>query len=127
MRRFFRILRYAKPYRLGLALGVVCVILVAGVNLIQPPVYAFVIGVLLPNAAKRVHTYTWHPPLVGWSITLSDLHWLAVILLVILSLNALSGFLSFARTYLMSWLGERLLFDIRNQVFLRLQELPMQF
>jgi len=127
MRRFLRLLRYAKPYRLGLSLGILSVFVVAGVGLLTPVAVGFVIGVIIPNAANHHDRYTGHIPLAGAPMTLSNLQWLSLIFVIILGLHALSGVVSFARTYLMSWVGERLLFDIRNQVFLRLQELPMQF
>jgi subfamily B ATP-binding cassette protein MsbA len=127
MKRFFRILRYAKPYRAGLGLGILCVVLIAAASLVMPQAIGFVIGIVIPNAEKGRHTLSAAIPIVGTRLVMGNLEWLTLVLAGILILYIIMGFLSFVRTYLMSLVGQRLLFDIRNQVFLRLQELPMQF
>ena len=120
MRHFLRMLGFARPYTPRMFAGVLCVVAVALSNLVLPQVLAFVTIKVL--AERKMTASLW-----GHYITLTGPRWLALTLGVILVLYVVRGFLSFGRTYLMSWVGERILFDMRNSVFQRLQELPLHF
>ncbi len=57
--------------------------------------------------------------------TLAD--WLIVIFFVIVIYYAIFGVLSYFCTYVMTWVSQRILFDLRNKVFSHLQSLSMRF
>ena len=122
MRKFLRLLGYARPYMVRMGLGVLCVAVVAFTHIMMPQITKFVIDRILGSHGRPVTLR-----LVGMSLTLRPLAMLNFIFVCILLLYAVQGVMSFARTYLMSWVGQRVLFDIRNGLFQRLQELPMQF
>jgi len=124
MKRFLRMLRYAGPYKWRMGLGVFCVVFVALSNLILPQFFGFIVGRVLPG-----HRFSDPLPvsLWGWRITHTCGHWLFLVFVAIVALYVVRGVVSFARTYVMSWVGQRLLFDLRNAVFQRLQELPIRF
>jgi len=120
MRKFWRLLRYGRPYVPRMLLGLACVLTVALSNIIWPFVIRFVIDQVLTKERATLS-------LLGLSLTLSSLQWLNVIFLFLLALYVIRGTIAFVRSYLMSWVGQRILFDLRNQVFQRLQDLPMRF
>lgn len=123
MKRILRLVRYASPYKLRMGFGLLCVILVSLSGLVMPQIIRFALNdLLLPPANKPVTLTTF-----GLDFTFSKFQWLNLILIGIVALYVGQGALSYARTYVMTWVGQRLLFDIRYQVFQRLQELPMRF
>ncbi len=122
MRRFLRLLGYARPYGVRMGLGLVCVAVIALTHITMPQITKFVIDNILGSHG--------HPVTLNvrvFRLTLPALPMLNLIFVVILLLYTVQGLVSFVRTYLMSWVGQRVLFDIRNALFQRLQELPMQF
>jgi subfamily B ATP-binding cassette protein MsbA len=117
-------LRYAGPYKWRMAFGVFAVVFVALSNLLLPQFLGFVWGRLLPGHSLSSPVTLSLP---GRIMTYTCGHWLLLVFLAIVALYIVRGFISFARTYVMSWVGQRLLFDLRNAVFQRLQELPIRF
>jgi len=122
MRDFLRLLRYARPYTVRMALGVLCVAVVALTHIAMPLVTRFVFDGIIGSHGRPVTVR-----LLGFGVTTTPLLMLDLVLAAVVTLYTIQGAVSFARTYLMSWVGQRVLFDIRNHLFQRLQELPMQF
>ncbi|UCH36133.1 MAG: ABC transporter ATP-binding protein [Armatimonadota bacterium] len=122
MRKFLRLLRYARPYVVRMGLGVLCVAVVALTHVAMPLITRFVFDDIVGGGGRPATVR-----LGAASLTLDPLAMLNLVLVAILTLYAIQGAVSFVRTYLMSWVGQRVLFDIRNHLFQRLQELPMQF
>ena len=122
MRDFLRLLRYARPYTARMALGVLCVAVVALTHVAMPLITRFVFDGIIGAHGRPVTLRV-----LGLSLTTSPLVMLNLVLVAIVTLYTVQGAVSFVRTYLMSWVGQRVLFDIRNHLFQRLQELPMQF
>jgi len=122
MRDFLRLLRYARPYTVRMGLGVLCVAVVALTHVAMPLITRFVFDGIVGSHGRPVTLRV-----LGLSLTTSPLVMLNLVLVAIVALYTVQGAVSFVRTYLMSWVGQRVLFDIRNHLFQRLQELPMQF
>jgi len=120
MKRFLRLLRYARPYALRMFVGLLCVLSVALSNLVFPQVIRFVLDEVIRKPQPTLR-------LLGYSLSMSPVGWLNTIFVFLLLLYVARGVISYGRSYLMSWVGQRILFDVRNQVFQRLQELPMRF
>ena len=72
-------------------------------------------------AATLAHT------VLGYDFHYTLINWLVVILFVIVVYYAIFGILSYLCTYVMTWVSQRVLFDLRNKVFSHLQSLSMQF
>ena len=68
-------------------------------------------------------TYT----LLGREFHYTLIDWLTIILFVIIIYYAIFGVLSYFCTYVMTWVSQRILFDLRNKVFSHLQSLSMRF
>jgi len=105
-----------------MGLGVLCVAVVALTHVAMPLITRFVFDGII---GAHGHPVTLR--VLGLSLTTSPLVMLNLVLVAIVTLYTVQGAVSFIRTYLMSWVGQRVLFDIRNHLFQRLQELPMQF
>jgi ABC-type multidrug transport system fused ATPase/permease subunit len=120
MKKLIRIFGYAKPYWGRLLLGILCVLTVAGTGLVMPKIIQFVLDDVLRKPFISIKLF-------GLSLSFSNKEWLFIILATIMILYVFRGAVSFARTYLISWVGQRILFDMRNHVFQHLQNLSMQF
>ncbi len=75
----------------------------------------------------KVYTATLAHTLIGREFHYTLVNWLIIILFVIVVYYAIFGILSYLCTYVMTWVSQRVLFDLRNKVFSHLQSLSMQF
>ena len=75
----------------------------------------------------KVYTATLAYTLLGREFHYTLIDWLIIILVVIVVYYAIFGVLSYLCTYVMTWVSQRILFDLRNKVFTHLQSLSMQF
>ncbi len=112
-----RLLGYLKPYRLQL-IGAIALLLF---NSALTPAFP----TLLARALDR-YIIAANPPfsLVSVDDRLVSLTWLVVLYM---ALRALSFGLRYGYTYLVSWLGQRIIFDVRREVFVKIQRLHMGF
>ena len=101
-----RILSYIKPYLHVLALALVCTMLAAGGNLYLPWIFRDMIDKVL-NA--------------------KDYYMLNVISASIVVIFLLRGVFLYGQNYLMSFVGQHVIIDIRSEVFRKLQRLSMSF
>ena len=110
-----RLLKYLRPYRLWVWLALSMTLGVAVMELIGP--YLFGLGIdwyIVPGFA---HTLTRHKALLG-------LLWVVAVYLG--SLLASFG-LQYAQVRIMQWVGQEIMYDLRKEIFERLQRLPMSF
>ncbi len=75
----------------------------------------------------KVYTATLAYAVLGREFHYTLVDWLTVILFVIIVYYAIFGVLSYLCTFVMTWVSQRILFDLRNKVFSHLQSLSMQF
>ena len=105
-RDLVRLLSYAKPYRGRLAVALLSLI-IAGVLALAVPQ---VVGMLIDAAFVQRDSQTLN----------------RFALLLVLVFGAQAGF-SFLRTYLLSYTGERIVADVRTQLYNHLTSLPVSF
>jgi len=105
-RDLLRLLSYTKPYRARLGIALLSLFVASGLGLAFPLVVR-----LLINAAFVEHDS-------------GKLNRLAVALVGLFAVQALFSFL---RTYLLSYTGERIVADVRTQLYEHLTNLPAQF
>ena len=105
-RDLLRLLSYAKPYRVRLAIALLSLIIAGALGLASPRV----IGMLI-DAAFVQH----------------DLHKLNVLALLLVGLFAVQAGFSFLRTYLLSYTGERIVADVRTELYNHLTSLTVSF
>jgi ABC-type multidrug transport system fused ATPase/permease subunit len=104
--KVWRILSYARPYRRQLSLILLCMILSTVLSLPQPIVLKLLIDDVLVTG---------------------NLPMLNLLLGGLLGLYILQNVVSFAQRYLSSIVGQRLLIDIRQQIYAHLQRLSPKF
>ncbi|HRP47064.1 MAG TPA: ABC transporter ATP-binding protein [Trueperaceae bacterium] len=112
-----RLLRYLKPYRLQLVLGVGLLLLNSALAPIFPTLLARALDNYIIASAEPFASLTMDARLQGL--------WMVVILYMSLRLG--SFVLRYGYTYLISWLGQRIIFDVRREMFTKIQRLHMGF
>jgi ATP-binding cassette, subfamily B, bacterial MsbA len=105
-RDLLRLLVYARPYRLRLGIALFS-LLIAGL-----------LGLAFPQIVRL---------LVDAAFTQHNAHKLNVLAGVLVGLFAVQAAFSFLRTYLLSYTGERIVADVRTQLYNHLTALPVSF
>jgi subfamily B ATP-binding cassette protein MsbA len=105
-RDLVRLLRYAKPYRVRLAVALLSLFIAGGLGLLFPQV----VGMLIDAAFVQ-----------------RDSQKLNRFALVLVGVFATQAAFSFLRTYLLSYTGERIVADVRTQLYNHLTALPVSF
>jgi ATP-binding cassette subfamily B protein len=101
-----RLIKYLKPYRWHVALGIVLSLLVSAMEAVRP--YFTKIA-------------------VDTNIAQGDMHGLLVTMLIFLVIMIVRGFIQYANAYLTQWIGQRTIFDLRMEVYRHLQKLSLKF
>ena len=101
-----RLIKYLKPYRWYVLLGVLLSIIVSGMEAVRPWFTKYAVDV---NIAQR------------------DSGGLLITVLAFLVLIIARGFIQYASAYLTQWIGQRTIFDLRMEVFSHLQKLGIKF
>ena len=101
-----RLLRYVRPYRWRVAAAVAVLIAGSSLELVGPWLTKIAIDNAIPAGDARL------------------LAWLAVAYVVSL---VLAFVLSYAQTLLTTWLGQRIMYDLRRETFHHLQRLGLSF
>ncbi len=105
-RELLRLLAYAKPYRARLAVALASLLIAGLLGLVFPQVVRLIIDAAFTNKdASRLNRF-------------------AILLIVVFAAQALFSFL---RSYLLSYTGERIVADVRVQVYSHLTTLPVSF
>jgi ATP-binding cassette, subfamily B, multidrug efflux pump len=116
-----RLLVYLRPYRWHVVIALVAIIIKAGADVVGP--YLIKVAVdkyLAPSAAAT------HPFLDRW-LASNALTGIAQIAGIYLLLLAFSFVLEYTQTYFMQWTGQRIMFDLRSQIFRHLQRMHIGF
>jgi len=101
-----RLLKYLRPYKRHVALGVVLSIVVSAMEAVRP--YFIKIA-------------------VDENIAHGDKHGLLMTSLMFLGVLVLRGLLQYFNAYLTQWIGQKTIFDLRMEVFEHLQHLGLKF
>jgi ATP-binding cassette subfamily B multidrug efflux pump len=116
-----RLLTYLRPYKLQAAISLVAILLKAGADVLGP--YLTKIAVDRYMTARPAL----HPP--SWTRWLSSKPMTGVTQIAGIYLGALvlSYLLEFVQTYLMQWTGQKVMFDMRRQIFRHIQRMHVSF
>lgn len=106
MKNYIRLLTYVKPYLPRMILAIVCIILAASANLYVPWILRDIIDKVL--ASKDMAT----------------LNAIAAGIVVVFFLR---GIFFFGQTYLMSYIGQKVIIDIREAVYRHMQKLSLSY
>lgn len=106
MKTYLRLLQYMKPYMSRLGLAVICIIFASAANLYVPWVVKDVIDSVLAE---------------------KDMMMLNTIAVSIIVVFFLRGFFFYGQTYLVSYIAQRAVIDVRGALFCHLQRLSLPF
>lgn len=101
-----RLLTFLWPYWKRLLASIVCMLLVSGSNLVVPWIIKDVVDQVLTN---------------------KDVHMLYMVIVAILVIFLIRGVTTFGHRYLMGFIGQRVITDLRKRVFAHLQKLSISY
>ena len=117
-----RLLTYLRPYKLQVVLALAAIVFKSGADIAGP--YLTKVAVdkyLAPTTAWGKHSL-----LDRW-LSRQPLTGIAQISLLYVLLLAASFLFEYAQTYLMQWTGQKVMFDLRSQIFRHLQRMHIGF
>src|SRR3984957_4136369 len=115
-----RLLGYLRPYRWQVAIALVSIIFKSFADVLGPYLVKVAIDrYLAPVAAPPSGLWSWLSP--------QPLHGIAQIATIFFGLLLLSFVLEFLQTYFMQWTGQKVMFDLRSQIFRQLQRMHVAF
>ena len=106
MKNYMRLLAYIKPYTRRLALAVVCIIMAAGANLYLPWIIKDMIDDVLMS---------------------KDMVMLNLIAAGILVVMFTRGVFYYGQSYLVSYVGQRVIIDVRSVLCRKFQRMPLSY
>ncbi len=106
MKNYKRLLAYIKPYLGRLGLAVICIIIASGANLYLPWIIKDMIDKVLAE---------------------KNMAMLNVISISIVVVFAIRGFFYYWQSYLVSYIGQRVVVDVREVMFKKFQRMPMAY
>jgi ATP-binding cassette subfamily B multidrug efflux pump len=116
-----RLLGYLRPYKWQVVIALVSIVLKAGADVMGPFLTKTAIDKYLSSASAHNHTFLdaflSSRPLVG----IAQLGFFYFALLLI------SFGLEYTQTYLMQWTGQKVMYDLRSQIFRHLQHMHIGF
>jgi ATP-binding cassette subfamily B multidrug efflux pump len=115
-----RLLRYLRPYRWQVAIALVSILLKSFADVLGPYLTKVAIDRYLAPA-KGVSSGFW-----SW-LSPRAITGIAQIASIYVGLLVFSFLLEFLQTYFMQWTGQKVMFDLRRQIFRHLQRLHVAF
>jgi len=112
-----RLLRYLRPYRRHVFLAIALLLAYSAVV----PVFPYLITLVIDNYLNPVR-----PPFTELSAE-ARYGGVVTIVLIYMGLRVLNFALRYGYTYLVSWLGQHVIFDIRREIFSKVQRLHLGF
>jgi ATP-binding cassette subfamily B multidrug efflux pump len=115
-----RLLRYMRPYTWQVGLALVAIVLKAGTDVLGPYLTKVAIDRYLarsPGATSAVWSWLSPAPLTG----------IAQIAGIYVGMLVFGFLLDFVQTYFMQWTGQKVMFDLRSQIFRHLQRMHIGF
>ena len=115
-----RLLAYLRPYRWQVAIALVSIVLKSFADVLGP--YLVKVAVdryLAPVRGTGSGLWSWLSP--------SPVHGIAQISAIYFGLLIFAFVLEFLQTYFMQWTGQKVMFDLRSQIFRHLQRMHVAF
>ncbi|HZD32690.1 MAG TPA: ABC transporter ATP-binding protein [Candidatus Angelobacter sp.] len=115
-----RLLGYLRPYRAQVLVALVAIILKASVDVLGPYLTKVAIDKYLAN---RTISHSW----LDRYLSSQPMTGIAQIAGIYLGLLLTSFLFEFTQTYIMQWAGQKVMFDLRAEIFRHLQRLHVSF
>src|SRR5882672_5560489 len=116
-----RLLGYLRPYTWQVVVAVVSIVLKAAADVVGPYLVKTAIDKYLSSTSAANHTF------LDPFLSASPLTGIAQLASVYLALLLISFVLEYTQTYLMQWTGQKVMFDLRSQIFRHLQHMHVGF
>jgi ATP-binding cassette subfamily B protein len=119
-----RLLTYLRPYKWHVVVAVAAIILKSGLDVLGPFLTMIAIDKYLaksPDAHSSSHSW------IGDRLSSTPLTGIAEIGGLYVGILGLTFALEFVQTYLMQWTGQKVMFDLRKQIFRHLQHMHVAF
>ncbi len=101
-----RLLRYLRPYKLQVALAILLLLVASGLQVVGPKLTQLALDEAIPDR---------------------DSSYLSVLAGVYMAAVVASFFLMYGQALLMTWLGQRVMYDLRTEIFAKMQRLDLRF
>ena len=105
-RLLIRLLRRIKPYRVPVIFGLLLLLLLTAVEMSQPVLIKVLVDNVIPN---------------------QDLALFAWLIAGIVGIYAFSSLFTGLRSFLMAWFGQKVVYDLRNELYVHIQALSLEF
>ncbi len=115
-----RLLTYLRPYKWHVLVALGAIILKAGLDVLGPYLTKIAVDKYL---AKSPNSHSW----IGDRLSTAPLVGIAQIGGLYVGILILTFSLEFVQTYLMQWTGQKVMFDLRRQIFRHLQFMHVAF
>jgi len=115
-----RLLTYLRPYKWHVVVALAAIILKSGLDVLGPFLTKIAIDKYL---AKSANSHSW----IGDHLSNAPLIGIAQIGGLYVGILLLTFALEFVQTYLMQWTGQKVMFDLRRQIFRHLQHMHVAF
>ncbi|MEK6645215.1 MAG: ABC transporter ATP-binding protein [Candidatus Firestonebacteria bacterium] len=106
MKELLRFLRFLIPYKFQITIGIICVIITSILTLPLP----WIIKIIIDDILLQGKT--------------TSLNWISVLIIIIFIIR---GMFSFLRNYIITWIGQKFVFDLRVYIYHHLQNLSLKF
>lgn len=116
-----RLLTYLRPYKLQTGLSAASILLKAGADVVGP----YLVKVAVDNYLDRTtgHKPSW----LGRHLSADPMTGISQIAGLYLGALVLTFALEFLQTYLMQWTGQKIMFDLRKEIFRHIQRMQPAF
>jgi ATP-binding cassette subfamily B protein len=115
-----RLLTYLRPYRMQVVIALVAIVLKAGADVLGPYLTKVAID-------KYLASHTESHSLLDRFLSPRPMTGIAQIAGIYIGLLLFCFLLEFTQTYIMQWTGQKVMFDLRAQIFRHLQGLHIAF
>jgi len=115
-----RLLTYLRPYKWQVAVALIAIVFKAFADVLGPYLTKIAVDKYLAPVAG---THSW----LGDHLSARPLAGIAQIAVIFVSLLVFSFLLEYLQTYFMQWTGQKVMFDLRSQIFRHLQRMHIGF
>jgi subfamily B ATP-binding cassette protein MsbA len=119
-----RLFAYVKPYRWRFIVGIAFSILYGAISGLVAPVVAKVSSVVFGGAVPNAKSFFGNTNVFGKGPAIDSVIWVCLLIPLLMAIRSL---LSFGAAYYMNWVSNRVVMDIRNQLFSKLLNHSMDF
>ncbi len=119
-----RLLTYLRPYKWHVVVALAAIILKSGLDVLGPYLTKIAIDKYL---AKSPNSHSYSHSWIGDRLSDAPLTGIAQIGALYVGILIFTFTLEFIQTYLMQWTGQKVMFDLRKQIFRHLQYMQVAF